>query len=137
MMSWLWDEVDEAGLTPLDLQKAALTDSIDLVEAEVLLLFTGDDESVPRAAAVRGGRHVEFGMAVGWGLKVVLVGPRENVFHWMPEVSHVEEWGQDVIDTLGSLDTLAEVPAERGVPLRKMKARIPERRRQQYENEPN
>ena len=34
----------------------------------------------------RGGRHVEFGLAIAWGKPVYLVGERENVFHWLPQV---------------------------------------------------
>jgi hypothetical protein len=34
----------------------------------------------------RGGRHVEFGLAVAWGRRLVVVGFRENLFHHLPGV---------------------------------------------------
>lgn len=36
----------------------------------------------------RGGRHVEFGMAVALGKDMFIIGPRETVFHHMPTVRH-------------------------------------------------
>ncbi len=36
----------------------------------------------------RGGRHVEFGMAVALGKSMHIIGPRETVFHHMPDVCH-------------------------------------------------
>ena len=78
--SWLWEETDEAEITPLDLQKAALKDSIDLVESEVLMLFTGDDESVPRAlgCARRASRRVWDGNRV-WPHGVPGGAPRKRL----------------------------------------------------------
>lgn len=34
----------------------------------------------------RGGRHVEFGYAIARGKRIVIVGDRENVFHYLGEV---------------------------------------------------
>jgi nucleoside 2-deoxyribosyltransferase len=36
-----------------------------------------------------GGRHVEFGYSLAMGKKLILVGFRENVFHWHPDVTCV------------------------------------------------
>ena len=38
----------------------------------------------------RGGRHVEFGIAVGLNKALVVIGPRETVFHHLPNVQHYE-----------------------------------------------
>lgn len=38
----------------------------------------------------RGGRHVEFGIAVGLKKTLVVIGPRETVFHHLPQVVHYE-----------------------------------------------
>lgn len=38
----------------------------------------------------RGGRHIEFGMALGLGKKLTIIGPRETVFHHLDEVEHFE-----------------------------------------------
>ncbi len=44
----------------------------------------------------RGGRHVEFGMALALGKLCVLIGPRETVFHHLPNVT----WYMDMDDFL-------------------------------------
>ena len=63
----------------------ALYDLTDVVIADALVLFTEDPTAnVPFAA--RGGRHVEFGYALRAGKKLYLVGPRENIFHELPDV---------------------------------------------------
>ncbi len=38
----------------------------------------------------RGGRHVEFGIALGLGKKLTIIGPRETVFHHLDCVEHFE-----------------------------------------------
>jgi hypothetical protein len=38
----------------------------------------------------RGGRHIEFGMALGLGKRLTIIGPRETVFHHLDEI----EWFQ-------------------------------------------
>lgn len=35
----------------------------------------------------RGGRHVELGYALARGMRVILVGERENVFHWLCDLA--------------------------------------------------
>lgn len=45
-----------------------------------------------------GGRHVEFGYALGLGKHVVLVGVRSNIFHHLTQ-AHL----CDTVDTAGSL----------------------------------
>lgn len=58
----------------------AVEDLIHLSQADCLVSFTEDpNRSVPWAA--RGGRHVEFGVALATGKRLCLVGPRENIFH--------------------------------------------------------
>lgn len=48
----------------------------------------------------RGGRHVEFGVALALRKRLVIVGPRETVFHHLPEVYHFEQWA-DALDWIG------------------------------------
>lgn len=38
----------------------------------------------------RGGRHIEFGMALGLGKRLTIIGPRETVFHHLDEVEHFD-----------------------------------------------
>lgn len=64
----------------------AREDFEDLIDADILLTFTEE----PRSTNSRGGRHVEFGIAIGLEKDCYVVGPRENVFHclecvqWFP-----------------------------------------------------
>ena len=53
--------------------------------------------------AARGGRHVEFGMGWAWGKRLIVVGPRENVFHLLPTVEQFDSWP----DALAALADLA------------------------------
>lgn len=66
---------------PKAAEKYALCDVQDLQTADAVVSFTDK-------AGGKGGRHVEFGMAWGLGLRLVVVGPRENVFHTLREVEH-------------------------------------------------
>ena len=38
----------------------------------------------------RGGRHVEFGMAIAAQKRIVVIGPRENIFHWLPMIEQFD-----------------------------------------------
>jgi hypothetical protein len=58
---------------------------IDLAHADCLVLFT--EEPAPDSpGGTRGGRHVEFGVALATGKRLCLVGPRENIFHHLLSV---------------------------------------------------
>lgn len=62
----------------------ALKDYWDIQRADTLIFFAEEPEQQPR----RGGRHVEFGMALALGKKILVVGGEENIFHYMPQVRH-------------------------------------------------
>jgi hypothetical protein len=70
----------------------AQEDWSDLFAADTLISFTEGPKDVPGRA--RGGRHVEFGAALAAGIRCIVVGYRENVFHWMPEVEYFSDWEQ-------------------------------------------
>jgi len=57
----------------------AKIDLDDIREADVVVSFT-------TGAHARGGRHAEFGIAVALDKGLILVGPREHVFHFLPGV---------------------------------------------------
>jgi len=63
--------------------QAAAEDIEDLEECSALILFTEEPNCGGRN---RGGRHVEFGWALGRELDIFVIAPRENVFHYLPEV---------------------------------------------------
>lgn len=79
---------------PADWPRAAADDLVDLTRADVLIAFT------EATAHPRGGRHVEFGIALGLSLgmrpgaavRVIVVGPIENAFHTLPGVERVPTW---------------------------------------------
>lgn len=71
-------------------ERFALEDIADLSDAELVITFT----ETPRSSNSRGGRHVEFGYALGLGIVVAVVGPRENVFHCLPRCSVFETFDE-------------------------------------------
>lgn len=38
----------------------------------------------------RGGRHIEFGLALALGQRLTIIGPRETVFHHLPQVEQFD-----------------------------------------------
>ena len=67
---------------PIEARRYAQDDLQDVVSCDVLVLFSERADTQVR----RGGSHVEFGFALGKGKKVVICGPRANVFHTLVEV---------------------------------------------------
>jgi len=67
----------------------ASMDLDDLRRSQMCLAFT---EEAAVGPAGRGGRHTELGIALGLGLKVILVGPREHIFHALPGIDHLPDW---------------------------------------------
>lgn len=63
----------------------AVEDLIQLSHADCLVSFTEDPQRNV-AWAARGGRHVEFGVALATGKRLCVVGPRENIFHHLLSV---------------------------------------------------
>jgi nucleoside 2-deoxyribosyltransferase len=68
----LTDQTDEW------LAQTAAYDLYYIDSADVLLFFSED----PLVGIPRGGRHVEFGYALGRGKWINVIGPMENVFHY-------------------------------------------------------
>lgn len=71
----------------------ALRDLQDINEADILILFAvpSTDTPIPRA-----GRHVEFGYALAARKSVWLVGNKENIFHYLPQIRIFETWADAV-----------------------------------------
>ena len=64
---------------------AAVRDCVDMAHAELVISFTDGQPA-------RGGRHVEFGMAYAWEKRLIVVGPREHVFHALADVEWYPDW---------------------------------------------
>ena len=69
----------------------ALQDLSDVRSSELLILDTFD-------ITPRGGREFEMGIAIAYGIPVVLVGPMRNVFHRLAW-RHFETW-EETLDFL-------------------------------------
>lgn len=65
----------------------ALDDVEDVAEADTVISFTA-------GGGGRGGRHVEFGIGVALGKRLIVVGPAEHVFHTLPQVERVDTWDE-------------------------------------------
>jgi nucleoside 2-deoxyribosyltransferase len=66
----------------------ARMDIDDLKAAEICIAFTENGDG----PSGRGGRHTELGIALALNLRVVLIGPREHVFHCLPTVERYASW---------------------------------------------
>lgn len=81
-----WLDVQASWLRAVEgddiMRENALLDFDDIAACDVLICYS------PRSGfgQGRGGRHSELGVALGMGKPVVLVGERENIFHWHPSV---------------------------------------------------
>lgn len=78
--------------------KFATDDYEDVLAADHLIAFTEPPRSGGEAS--RGGRHVELGIAIGARIPVTIVGPRENLFCWLPQVTVYENW-PSLLDDIG------------------------------------
>ena len=76
------------GPFPGTLAQAAQRDLEDILEAEVFIFL-----AKLRPTANRGGRHVEFGFALRAGKRIIVLGGRMNLFHFLPGVEVYPTWG--------------------------------------------
>lgn len=66
--------------------ECAQIDVADIKACDVLIAFSEE----PRVNNSRGGRHVELGIALALGKRIIIVGPVENVFMALPEIERVD-----------------------------------------------
>lgn len=88
------DQLESATLAQLNTNPSGCAiygqhDVEDVGAADVVVSFTGGEGG-------RGGRHVEFGIAIALGKDLVVIGPREHIFHTLPQVRQYETWGDYV-----------------------------------------
>ena len=60
-------------------QRYAYKDLLQVRGADAMLFFAEH----PDTPTVRGGRHVEFGIAIERGIPIFVVGHQENIFHYL------------------------------------------------------
>ena len=88
-----WTEIDSPssdGFTGIARDRRALQAMMDvqqIVGTNILVLFSDAGNPDPR-----GGKHVESGIALALGKRLLLVGSAENVFHSLPDVEHFPLW---------------------------------------------
>lgn len=84
---WIWGTYASYDASLLDPCQRTLTqtfaahDMEDLLAAECLIGFAEKPGVISR-----GGRHVEWGMAVAWGKRLILIGEPEHLFHCLAQV---------------------------------------------------
>lgn len=86
------------GDMPPEAAPFAMEDCEDIAQSDCIVSFTEAPETEKGVA--RGGRHVEFGLGLAWGKRMIVVGHRENVFHWLPSVEFAPTWG-DALRIIG------------------------------------
>lgn len=89
---WVKPDSDHVAPTGLSAQAAdkertrfALEDMEDVLACDAMVSLMEE----PRSNS-RGGRHVEFGVALGLCKQVFIIGPRETVFHHLPYVTQFD-----------------------------------------------
>ena len=85
--------------TDADWRYLALLDQEDVLAADTLVCF-----AEPAEAGGNGGRHVELGMALALGRRVIVIGRREHIFHHLPEIEVVNSWPEAMRLLAQSLD---------------------------------
>lgn len=73
--------------TDLERRQLALDDWLDLQRSDAMLAYSETPRSTNDS---RGGRHVEFGLALAWNIPIYVVGPRENVFHYLHQIQNFQ-----------------------------------------------
>lgn len=90
---WLFEDHSAASFNEYAAQKLGADDIVDVLAADTLILFTSslDTHSVP-AVWARGGMNVEFGIALLGMKRLVVVGPRTNIFTHQPYVEQYDDF---------------------------------------------
>jgi hypothetical protein len=80
--SWI-DLQDDSG----NPRECAINDFRDVLASDGLIVFV----DAPRYDT-RGAHHCEFGIALALGRRLIIVGSRSHVFHYMPTVEFYPTW---------------------------------------------
>jgi nucleoside 2-deoxyribosyltransferase len=90
IISATWFDEPHAGEATMDevgdelLRVYAHRDLAEIRDADAIVFYSETEHTHNR----RGGRHVEFGYALGLGKRIIVVGPLENIFHHLPHIEH-------------------------------------------------
>jgi len=90
--SWPYEDISgDAKLHEVSddyLRQHARKDLYEITNADALILFTQD----PLKPFHRGGRMFEAGFAFAAGKTVMICGPKENIFFYLPEINQFNTW---------------------------------------------
>lgn len=84
----------------MDTQPLAIEDMEDIRRADIVVVFTEQPLTIPS----HGGRHVELGIALASRKRIIIVGPRENVFCTLEQVETCPDW-QSALSILAEAKT--------------------------------
>lgn len=97
---WLNGDEEKPGMEERDKGQMGVD---DVVRADVVILFSTPSVMFREPGqGTSGGRHFEFGLALGMGKKMILVGPPESLFHHLCCVVQVD----DPVAALGVITSL-------------------------------
>lgn len=89
---WIYGALDAINSDPgIDKAEYALQDLDDIRRSDLFVAFS-EDSAAHGLPGNTGGRHVELGVAIAARTRIILVGPRENVFCWLPGIQHEPTW---------------------------------------------
>lgn len=71
-----------------DLREIAERDINEVMRADAVVLFSVSDQEQTR----RNGRMVEFGVGLALDKRMIVCGPRENIFHYITDVEVYPDW---------------------------------------------
>ena len=86
--SWLDEEDDSTE----DYAIYAENDLRDIDSADAIIFFSGPPYYGDLATVARGGRHFELGYAYHSNKLCIIIGSRENLFHYLPNMQRFETW---------------------------------------------
>jgi hypothetical protein len=82
--------IDDGDEHPGEEAAAAIRDISDIEDSDGLIFFADPD----CRERTRGGKHFESAVAYSTGKKLIGVGNRGHVFHWLPEWTWFQTWDE-------------------------------------------
>jgi nucleoside 2-deoxyribosyltransferase len=84
--------VQLAELTESALCELAERDIREILRADTVVMFSVGDQEATR----RNGRMVEFGIGLAADKRMIVCGPRENLFHYLSDVEVYPDWATTI-----------------------------------------
>lgn len=81
---WLKSEVNFAALTDSQYVDMALANWEDIRLCDIFISY-----QPPHAPQSSGARHTEFGLALAMGTPIIILGRRDQIYQFLPQVTHL------------------------------------------------